>query len=757
MSPGEIAGSAAGRLDGASRVLTGSAIWLLLLLTAGCRDAAPTNPASLSSPTILLVCADDLEFATLVHDWQAAGSEGEVKFPTLRNLARQGILFSNLHVTTPVCGPSRACLLSGRYAHRNQVRVNDPEHWISHGFPGGAPAFDPADSLGPWMQTAGYQTCFVGKYLHHGFHPSQQRGETWQSIRPPGWNYFQPSLGARYLDYPVLDDKASQPAQSSGYRTDVEAGDIVQWLEDWDPRQGPQFVCWWPVAPHLDVHGPHMAAERHRSWYRDSEPPDLDARLTCRNPGLPPELDGLPGDGSGQREQILEYWRDRLRATKALDEGLARILGELQRQQRLDNTWIVFTSDHGFQLGQHGHIGKRLPFDPVTRVPTLMVGPGVVPGTCDEILGNIDLAPTLVELAGGQVPAQPGRIDGRSFAALLGNPQGRLDPPREGILLENWEMEPNRDVFLPAMWNAWRTRNHLYTEWATGGREFYDLSVDPGQMDNLYERLPEERRQQLARQLREQRNQDEPPLIATRIERSDHFDEAPVCANFQPVEFSGFAESDHGLQSVSVQVFCPERNEYWNGKDWTTRPTSLDAVLDNPGGITSRWSWQLDTSGEPDRTIGVPRRDVVLTVRATDRAGRQSEWKSPQGLTLHFDDPETWIDTPEELSGGCRPLTLTGRARDNTGVNRVNVVVHNKTIDRFWDGTRWVTGYTALDADLQPGQRPGEVVWSYRLDLSSPDRIFVAGRAVDDSRHYDHSVAFFEFLPVVQPVPAEDP
>ena len=121
-----------------------------------------------SRPNLVLIYSDDIDCESLRFDWNRLDQDPnyQVGFPTLKKMADEGLSFSNFHVTTPVCGPSRACLFSAQYAHRNNFRVNDPANPFSCGFTGGFDVFDRQNEMGHWMQSAGYSTAFVGKYLH---------------------------------------------------------------------------------------------------------------------------------------------------------------------------------------------------------------------------------------------------------------------------------------------------------------------------------------------------------------------------------------------------------------------------------------------------------------------------------------------------------------------------------------------------------------------------------------------------------------
>ncbi len=698
-------------------------------------------------PHIVLIYTDDIDCESLFSDWKTDPSteNHSVNFPTLKAMADEGIVFTNFHITTPVCGPSRACLFTGRYAHRNQFRVNRPSSPLACGFSGGYKAFNPKNELGVWMTAAGYETAYVGKYLHDGFAPDDSIGQTWQDIKPPGWQRADIYLSADYYDFhyvPCIKNKTK--VIKDRYRTDVEKDNVIEVFRQHAGNhryRRPLFVCWAPVAAHNSPAKLPMSAPRHESWLDTAQPPGLLEKLSQPLNTLPDETNHLPPLTEKDTEQLVRMWRDRMRAIKALDEGLRSIRDELKNLGELDNTIFIFTSDHGFQLGSHRHIGKRLPYDEITRVPLIVCGKGVaINKRCDQLLANIDLAPTLVELARGTVPAD---LDGRSFAALLSDPQAVLEPERTGILIENWEVEITRGIQIQATYSAIRTKDRIYTEWATGGREYYDLKTDPEQHSNLYDSLSQQEKQHLWKKLRSLRLVKMNPMISDFVAKS--VDENGVIpANHGEIEIAGFAEDDSGIDQVQLEIHSVETNEYWDGQGWTSEPMMVDCNVQSPRGQITRWFYNFDVRLKPG-TSGkdVPDKHISVSVRATDLESNSSWKHNAATFTINFDEPETWIDMPPNRFLTERPIELSGRAFDNTAIRRVDLVFKNMAHELYWDGTNWSDKYTKIPANFQPDEtNPGLVRWHFTFDDIPQNTLHISARAVDDQGNWDRSIPF---------------
>ena len=590
----------------------------------GAQSPIPNDETS--RPNIILIYSDDIDCESLFDDWPEQPADS-IRFPVLRRLAQTGVTFTNFHVTTPVCGPSRACMVSGQYAHSNQVRVNTPDARSANGFSGGYRVFNRDHEIGNWLKKTGYTTAWVGKYLHDDFSPIDSGVQSWRSIVPAGWDRFLCSLGGRYLRFrQIQDDQDKLVLIDDRYRTDFEAQQIVELIEtDWSTSTQPFFLCWAPYAAHMSLDMESMSAERHRDLFEDEIPTGIrDSKQFQDIRHQPDELASIPAYPTEALERWQKIHVKRLRAMQALDEGLGQMIDALKNTGKLDNTIIVFTSDHGFSMGQHRHFGKRFPYDRITKVPFIVCGPGVPANQqCDQLLANIDIAPTLVDLAGGQRPAA---VDGISFAGLIRSPQEKIN--RKGIVFENWDRIWANGVQLDAVYCSLRTHHHVYTEWASGGIEFFDIAADPEQLENLYPGLNEQRRIDLKNQLRDCRATGEPgkPILSTEFIIPETYKERHVIsASFETVPFSGFVEDDSGIDRVELELYCARIDRYWDGSRWSKDKTVVSADLSMPGGHVSRWSWSLNTGRIAfDTNERMNRRDVTVNVIATDRENNQT-------------------------------------------------------------------------------------------------------------------------------------
>jgi arylsulfatase A-like enzyme len=218
-----------------------------------------------------------------------------------------------------------------------------------------------------------------------------------------------------------------------------------------------------------------VPAPRHVGLFADEVIPDTPA---FNEPDVSdkPEFNRQIAKGPAQIERARQFYVKVLESLLSVDESVARVVGEVDDRGLLDETWFVFTSDNGIVLGEHRIFGaKYLPYEPGIRVPLVIRGPGVEGGsTSSSLVSNVDLAPTIVELAGAEPPRS---FDGRSLVGLL---TGTEDPWARAVLLEGFEF---RAVSPP--YAGVHTGDSAYWEWATGERELYDLVADPHQLDNL--------------------------------------------------------------------------------------------------------------------------------------------------------------------------------------------------------------------------------------------------------------------------------
>lgn len=397
--------------------------WLLvvlLLLVAAC------SKSDQERPNIVFVLVDDMNERLLPY------------LPRLARLMPEHGLTMHLAVPTPVCAPSRATILTGKFAHNTGVKTNGV-------FAGGIWAFRKGggekSNFAVWLQKAGYQTGFFGKYLNGYGGKDSPVPEGWSR-----WVSFSKITLMRY-GFETSEDGGVSRAFDKIYDTDFTAGEAASWVST---AKEPFFALWTPMAPH----GPFVSPKRHKHRFDD-------VKLT-----FPPSF-------SANKDEVEKLTRTRLEMMLSVEDGVAALIETLEKRGILDRTYIFFTSDHGLFMGEHGFpAGKGEAYDETTRVPLFVRGPGVPVGTNDALLATVDLAPTFAALAGVQAPAD---VDGRSFAPLLHGDD--VTPPRRRALLE-WF-----DPYGKVIWQALRTPDRKYVRYADGTCKTFRLDADPYEMN----------------------------------------------------------------------------------------------------------------------------------------------------------------------------------------------------------------------------------------------------------------------------------
>jgi N-acetylglucosamine-6-sulfatase len=391
-----------------------------------------------------------------------------------RHLVAQGTSFDNSFASFALCCPSRATFLTGQYAHNHGVLSNKPPY-------GGYYELNGENTLPVWLKRAGYETILVGKYLN-GY------GDRDKREIPPGWTEWHGAVNNsayQFYDYTLNENgklvKYGRDPQS--YQTDVYADKAVEIVRRRASEKRPFFLWVSFLAPH--VGGPPtpgrstlttLPAPRHLGRFSASPlptPPSFNEEDVSDKPG---SIRTRPPLTERQVAQITERYQLRLESLLAVDDAVGRIVAALEKKGELSRTLILFTSDNGFLQGEHRiPIGKERPYEPSTRVPLVMRGPGVPAGLrLRQPVANIDLAPTIVAAARAHAGLQ---MDGRPLWPLLADPGvfwGR-DLLHEGPL--NDEVQ--------SKFTALRTPRWLYVRYVTGGEELYDLLVDPDQLTNL--------------------------------------------------------------------------------------------------------------------------------------------------------------------------------------------------------------------------------------------------------------------------------
>jgi arylsulfatase A-like enzyme len=478
--------------------------------------ASPAHATTTSRrPNILFILTDDLDRAELRY------------MPHTRQLlAGGGATFDDYFVSNSLCCPSRVTTLRGQYAHNTGI-------WSNGGSNGG---FERAflegieqDTVATRLNGSGYRTALVGKYLNG--YPNTVA----PTYRPPGWNTFvSPAFGSAYGEYRYVLNANGRlefhGARNRDYGTRVYVRRTQHFVRTAIQAKTPFFAYLGVYAPHQ----PAVPARQDAQLFPHARVPRTAAYNQREVHAMPRFIRLLPRFSTGERAAIDDLFRFRIRSLQAVDRGVARLVHTLRVAGQLDNTYIVFTSDNGFHLGQHRlPAGKQTAYDTDIHVPLLIRGPGISPGThVSQLTGNVDLAPTFEAMAG--VPS-PTFTDGRSLLGLARDSgraghhwrtaylvehrneagtsatvaprrrslplepadpdqgggrrarpwpysHGHLREPRDEPVLERHAPIPDYD--------AVRTRRYLYVAYANGDRELYDTSTDPEEIHNLAGTMP---------------------------------------------------------------------------------------------------------------------------------------------------------------------------------------------------------------------------------------------------------------------------
>lgn len=424
-----------------------------------------------------------------------------------RLLADEGVAFSNAFVTTSLCCPARITALRGQYVHNHKV--------LSNGGPqGGFPKLYQTgfenSTLATWLQGSGYRTALMGKYLNaYPFGPAADNPPNYRGPRrsyvPPGWKewfgFFDVPQDANNTPYGMYNYRVNDNGRSvrygsrtDDYQTDVLAEKATSFIRRGRRSSSPFFLFLTPTAPHV----PTVAAERHKDRLLGLAAPRSPAFNEVDTSDKPRWVRGVPPLSEGRIAQVDETYRKQAEMLLAVDEMLGALVKTLRETGELQNTYIIFTSDHGYHAGEHRLTRMKLtPYAASSRIPLLIRGPGIPRGqTRDQLVLNTDFAPTIADLAGVQTPAF---VDGRSLEPLW-EPLGALPSWRKTALLEFWPRRAiedygiehlNANVEVPK-YRAVRSKRHLFVEYTyqdgTQEGELYDLRNDPFELTNLYER-----------------------------------------------------------------------------------------------------------------------------------------------------------------------------------------------------------------------------------------------------------------------------
>lgn len=444
-------------------------ITTFLLLTIDFCPAQATFWLTRSNkPNIILILTDDLD---------ARSIEFMPQLQTL--LTREGVTFVNSFATTTICCPSRASILSGQYTHNHQVIANMPP---AGGFQKFYDLRLERSTIATWLQTAGYRTAFVGKYLNR--YPENQPS----TYVPPGWNeWYAHHKGPNYFNFKLNENGrvVQYGSEPEHYRTDVEARKALEFIYRSISAGAPFFLYFAPFAPHDDANSngniPPVPAPRHANEFagmKAPRPPSFNEEDVSDKPKYVSNRPRLVETGISAI--IDERYPKRLQTMLAVDEMISQLISTLKDRGVLENTYIFFMSDNGYHLGEHRlPAGKSTAYEEDIRVPLIVRGPGVPAGRVLEHFAlNIDLAPTFAELAEVMPPKF---VDGRSLMPLLVNSPPPVEAWRQDFLVEY--LDPSTPE---TNYAAVRTRDYKYVEWNTGEKELYDLRNDPYELLSLH-------------------------------------------------------------------------------------------------------------------------------------------------------------------------------------------------------------------------------------------------------------------------------
>lgn len=467
-----------------------------VLLTAMCQESSSCHAAK-TQPNIVFIFTDD--HAT--HSMSCYGSRINTT-PNLDRIANEGMLFENTFCTNSICGPSRAVILTGKHSHLN-------------GFLQNGNRFDCGQQLFPkLLQKAGYQTAIVGKWhLGHGGMSDPQGFDYWEILQGQGPYYNPPMI------------RNGEKVRHVGYTTDIVTDLALDWLKEKRYSDRPFMLMFQHKAPHRNW----QPGPKHLTMYDDvtiPEPDNLfddyegrgsaahqqdmsiartmtasDLKLTPpRN--LTPEQRAVwdaayePKNEAFRKAKLQgkelvrwkyqRYIKDYLRCVASVDDNVGRMLDYLDEAGLADNTVVIYSSDQGFYLGDHGWFDKRFMYEESYRMPFLVRWPGVIkPGSrCRALTSNLDFAETFLDIAGVEIPSD---MQGVSLTPLFGG--SVPDDWRQSLYYHYYEFYENRrSAHMVRRHCGVRTPRHkLIHFYNLGEWELYDLDRDPREMTSVYD------------------------------------------------------------------------------------------------------------------------------------------------------------------------------------------------------------------------------------------------------------------------------
>lgn len=442
---------------------------LLLVVAAA---SSLSFSAAAEKPNLLIILADD-------HRYDALGFLGHpfLETPALDRLAAEGVHFQNAVVTTSLCSPSRASILTGLYAHNH--RVIDNYNPIPEGL-----TYFPT-----YLQDAGYETAFIGKWHMGGEIDHPQPGfDHWTAFKGQGVYFGDPGeakVKGRYVPQVNRDgfNVNGTRVPQEGYITDILTDFAEEWL---GARSGDQ--PWMLYLSHKAIHADFLPANRHAYSYEEEsfEPPQTWKEMPEAFRDVPMWVQNQHNSRHGSQFayytdlDLGTYYKRYCETIRAVDDSTGRLLRLLEERGELDHTVILYLGDNGFLFGEKGLIDKRNAYDASVRIPMLLRYPAGVKGgqTRTEVVANIDVAPTMLDFAGLEIPAD---MDGRSMKPLT---TGTPAAWRDYLLYEYyWERNYPHTPTMHALLGERFKYIRYHGIWDVD--ELFDLEKDPEERINL--------------------------------------------------------------------------------------------------------------------------------------------------------------------------------------------------------------------------------------------------------------------------------
>lgn len=431
-----------------------------VVASVGAVDVDPQRLNKGKPRNVVFILSDD-------HRYDAMGFMGHqfLKTPAMDKMAKEGVHLKNAFVTTSLCSPSRASILTGLYTHKH--RVIDNNRLVPKGtryFP-------------EWLQKSGYATAYIGKWHMGGATDEPRDGfDHWVSFRgqghylPPNPNYTLNVNGKR--------------VKQKGYITDELTDYAVDWLKEQDPTEKPFML----YLSHKAVHANFTPAERHEDTYKDSpftkpaSQADSDENYQMKPRWLKDQRNSWHGVDFPYHSDldVEKYFKRYCESLLAVDDSIARVLNQLKEMGIYDETLVIYMGDNGFMFGEHGLIDKRVAYETSIRVPMIMQCPELFKGgtVVEEVVANIDIGPTILQAADLKTP---GHMDGQSFISIA---QGKKTKWRDYFLyVYYWEKNfPQSPTVFSLRGDQYKYITY-YGLWDTD--ELYDIKNDPTESKNL--------------------------------------------------------------------------------------------------------------------------------------------------------------------------------------------------------------------------------------------------------------------------------